>query len=419
MSRSKQVRNILNSLGLPEFMEGVKQADKWGESWVPESQNFRGGPMVYAAGQPRGLKPDLSSGQSSEVLGYGGSFQERKLQRNSAGEVLRDGQGQALKERGNRIYDDAGNVIGFGTVDSSGKTVAQAPSGPMMGLGYAAERLKNDYLNNGTLNVVWRFNHPSGSASSFARSVLSDTGEARGNRAMPVLSNMAPAVILGAAAGNVFIPNVINGQAGRTPGTQMVLPEREEDGTIGDRKKTESALAEVANRYLLGRTGRMLPEYSEYAADKLENGIIPESPDVYYDTRSRQWEKKTPLNLFGLFKTNPTDAISGESSFTQLGYTVPLSGAASLGGALTAAGVTGHQLKKNPAWLGERGSGKRHRRSAAALGAAMAVGSIAGKAIGGTANDVIQQAINPENYQFKQQLAAEIERRKQFINENS
>lgn len=417
MSRSNKVRSILNSLGLPEFMAGLKQGGKYGESWVPESQNFRGGPMVYSVGQGKRLKPDLNEAQAGDVIGYGGSFAERKLLRDETGQVMRGPQGEALKATGNRIYDDQGNVIGFGRVDEYGNTIAEVPSGPMMGLGYTASRLKNDYLGNGTLNQVWRFNHPLGSASSFARTAMSGTGEARGNRALTPLSTFVPAVILGGAAGNVFLPNVLNGQAGRTPGTQMVNPERDEEGRIADRTKTENAISEVANRYLLGRSGRMLPEYEEYAADKLQHGIIPESPEVYFDTRARQWEKKTPLNLFGLFKTNPTDAINGEASFTQLGYTVPLSGATSLGGALTAAGVTGHLLRKDPAWLGAKGTGKRHRRSAAALGAAMTAGALAGKAIGTGANDVIQQAINPENYQFKRQLAAELERRQQFIDD--
>ncbi|MDC0261225.1 hypothetical protein OAK65_03810 [Synechococcus sp. AH-551-N17] len=99
--RNKVIQNILNTIGLPEIQEGMRQAGKYGESWVPETQNFRGGPAPYAAFQGKRLKPDLTDTQAEDVLGYGGSFGERQLQRDTAGAVQRDAQGQALKTSGN------------------------------------------------------------------------------------------------------------------------------------------------------------------------------------------------------------------------------------------------------------------------------------------------------------------------------
>lgn len=422
--RTDRIKNILNSIVPPELKAGWDKAHEYGEGYRPETQGFKTGVIGYSVFQGAGLKPNLTPEERANVVGYRGAFKNREVLKDSQGNAMLDPMGNVMHTSGNRVYDSSGNFQGFETVTDplTRETKETVPSGGMYGLGYTLGRAGIDWSSNATLGQYWTYNHPLGSASSMTRNILGNSEVAQGNRNTPWLSAMAPAVLMGAAAGNVALDNITSGEAGRAPGTQAVFKKRREDGTYDPERQTqtENAITEVALRYL-GRSGYLIDNYNDYADDMLEHGKLPVDRETYSNFKAQQFEKKDLNNLFGLFKVTGTNPISGEASFQQMGYHVPVSAAASLGGALTAMGGMNHLMKNNPAILGSAGapgSTARKRRGAALMGAAMGVGGLVGNAVGEGANDLIQRTVNPRNYAFQEQIKEELKRRKDFIDDN-
>lgn len=416
-NRGRAIKNII-----ADIKAGMAKAGEVGEGVRPETMNFKTGPYAYSMFQGGPTKPNLTPEEMEAVIGYRGAFKSREPLMDSSGNRMLDQQGNQLFTSGNREYDSQGNVIGYESkVDPlTGEATESIPSGGAYGVGYTLGRAGLDWGNNATLGTYWQWNHPLGGASSLTRNIMGNSGVGQGNRWATPLSAVAPAVLMGAAAGNVALDNITSGEAGRAPGTQAVLKKRREDGTFDPDRQTESnnAIAEVALRYL-GRSGYLINEYDAYFDDMIEHGKLPVDKETYSDFKAQQFERKDLSNAFGLFKASPTNPVSGEASFQQLGYHVPLSSAAALGGGLTAMGGMSRIIKDNPQVLGAPGTKMRNRKGAALMGAAMAVGGGVGNIVGQGANDLVQRVVNPRNHAFQQQVAEELQKRQKFINDNS
>ena len=264
--------------------------------------------------------------------------------------------GQPVFDKVNRLYDADGNVVGFynygdrinNPMDANGNPLRPIreqsgiadPTGKSFGAGYAVGRVMADFGNNATLNQYWRFNHPLGVASSIGQRVNRVSGEAKGNRAMSSLAYLAPSIVLGAGAGNVELSSLIEGDiTGRARGSQAVERMRNPDGTLDKDNETDSAnaIAEVAQRYILGRQGKIITDYDNFVEDKLSGGEVPVDEWTFKQSKRKQFEPRTLGNAFGLIKAEGTNAINGEASITQLGYTTPLSVATAFGGSMLGA----------------------------------------------------------------------------------
>jgi len=426
-NRARMIDNILQKLRNinPEFVAGYDKAMEFGEGYANRTRNFNDSPYARPAPNPMG-EDDAGTHQH---LGYGGAFKQRTPLLDDAGNPLVDRQGRQLYTRGNRLYDEAGNTVGFfnqgdriQTVDgvpTRARTSGEAiPTGTNFGLGYTAGRVLGDFGSNASLSKYWMWNHPLGVASDFAQHAVKQSGEARGNRAMTPLSALLPSVILGASAGNVELSSLAEGDiSGRARGTQAVDRKRRPDGTLDPDKETETAnvISEIAQRYILGRSGKLLTDYDEYASDKLAGGEVPVDEWTYKQSKRKQFEPKGLHNAFGLIKFDGTNAINNEASITQLGYTTPLSGATAFGGSMLGAGAMGTLMKQgNIPLLNQYPRGGRGRGAVSALltGGAMVAGALAGKGVGVVANDALQQQINPRNQEFQDTIRQELERRR-------
>lgn len=382
--RQGLIRSILNKLDNSEFVEGYNKAQEFGEGYASRTRNFNDTPYARSLFQ---VGPETDAG-NHEYLGYGGAFHKRP-----EGTPIID------PETGTRI--DPGLNLSHG-------------------LGYTLGRAAADFGNNASLSKYWAWNHPLGVASDVSRRVMKESGEAKGNRSMAVLGALAPAVAMGAAAGNVELSSLMEGDiTGRAAGSQAVERKRKADGTLDKDRQTETnnAITEIAQRYILGRSGRIIDDYEMYVSDKLAHGELPVDEYTYGQSKSKQYESKGLHNLFGLVKFDPTNAINNEASLTQLGYTVPLSAATTFGGAMLGAGAAGRLMKDEriPFVANEvRGSRARGRNSALAMGASMAAGALLGKGAGVVANDQLQGVINPRNKEFQDLMRAELDRRNQM-----
>ena len=381
--RQGLIRSILNKLGDAEFVQGYNKAQEFGEGYASRTRNFNDTPYARSVFQI-GAESDAGN---HEYLGYGGAFRKRP-----EGTPIID------PETGARI-----NNLNLSH-----------------GLGYTLGRAAADFGNNASLSKYWAWNHPLGVASDVSRRVMKESGEAKGNRAMSVLGALAPAVAMGAAAGNVELSSLLEGDiTGRAAGSQAVERKRKEDGTLDkDRQReTANAITEIGQRYILGRSGRIIDDYDLYVTDKLEHGEVPVDEYTYKQSKAKQYEQKGLHNAFGLLKFDPTNAINNEASLTQLGYTVPLSAATTFGGAMLGAGAAGRLMKDERIPMvakHSRGSRARGASSALAMGASMAAGALLGKGAGVVANDQLQGVINPRNKEFQDQVRAELDRRNQM-----
>jgi hypothetical protein len=299
---------------------------------------------------------------------------------------------------------------------------------PQAKAGYAVGRLVRDFIGDGTRTIWWVGNHPLG-ATSIAGEIASDAAGFRPTKAeiqdleqrlnvnregaieqwskdkgfahaagesgipLEVASAVLPlagSLALVSASGTHDLANFAEG--GRTPGYEAVY----NDGI--DEAQSTNVPGELATRYFLGRSGRLLP-WEQFTAERPEI-----SPGDYEAYRAHQFDRGAlDLNLFRATDRN----LTGEPEFTMMGFQVPLSGAASAGGALIG-GVAGareldaliqrryadrlEQVPKNLAML-KTTAGRRV--AGAALGAL--AGAISGR-LGATAiNDiVIQPALNPQ-----------------------
>lgn len=394
-TRQGVIQNILKGIQNlnPNFVEGYNKAQEYGEGYAARTKNFNDTPYarsMFAAGPESDAKGHV-------YMGYGDAWRTPEV-------------GGIDPVTGKEILQKIDAI--------SGDPVPQ--TGPSYGLGYTVGRAAADFGNNASLAKYWAWNHPLGIASDWSRKVMKESNEAKGNRSMAVLGSLAPAIAMGAAAGNVELSSLLEGDVtGRAAGSQAIERKRKEDGTLDKDKQTESANAimEVAQRYVMGRSGRIIDDYNMYVTDKLQHGELPVDEYTYRQSKAKQYEPRSASNFFGLIKFDPTNAINNEATLTQLGYNVPLSAATTFGGAMLGAGAVGRLMKDDriPFVTNQpKGSRGRGRNSALAMGASMAAGALLGKGAGVVANDQLQGAVNPRNKQFQEQLRDELERRNQM-----
>lgn len=299
---------------------------------------------------------------------------------------------------------------------------------PQAKAGYLAGRVARDFIGDGSRTVWWVGNHPLG-ATSIAGEIASDAAGFRPTKqeiqgleqslnvnregaleewsklkgfahnegasgipleAAAAILPLAASVALVGASGTHDLGNLAQG--GRTPGYEAVFND--------DISKAESTNVpgELATRYFLGRSGRLLP-WEEFTAERPEV-----NPGDYEGYRAFQFDRGAlDLNLFKATDRN----LTGEPEFVMMGFQVPLSGAASAGGALIG-GVAGareldaliqrryaERLENTPEKLGMLRTTAGRRVAGAALGAL--AGAISGRLGARAVNDLaIQPILNPE-----------------------
>lgn len=293
---------------------------------------------------------------------------------------------------------------------------------------YVAGRVAHDVLTDGTRLPYWALNHPlaisgvvghevstrAGLSPDYPaeRKIIEDRGDAatraaidaefakrngfyhNGEGSGPPLTLARHAIPAMAAAaltqlsGNTNYLNILGG--GRTPGFQAVMPSE------GDPTESANPVAELAARYVFGRTGRVLP-WEEFTAERPEV-----SYDDYKSYAAYQFDKG-PFGI-GLFR-GTTRNLDGEPEGQLMGFRVPLSAGTAAAGSMLGGYLGAHHAEalindqladqiKLPRGDGTRGSGPR-RLAGAAIGGLL--GAIGGKLSGNLANDLmIQPILNPE-----------------------
>lgn len=221
---------------------------------------------------------------------------------------------------------------------------------------YVAGRLAHDVVNDGSRVPWWLLNHPM-AQTAVASDLISDAAgltpdyntyeEVLTRRDVPVtqanindayaqdmgfasttnkrgiplaLASKLPHVLATAAllssSNNTNFLNIAGG--GRTAGFASVFPSE------GNKAVSDNPLLELGARYLFGRTGRLL-DFEQFTQER------PEVSRTDYNAyRAHQWDDGI---LLGLLK-GTTRNIDGEPEVTMTGFRVPLSAAASAGGAL-------------------------------------------------------------------------------------
>lgn len=319
-----------------------------------------------------------------------------------------------------------GSALNFG--DQYYRRALTDPSvSPAGKAGYVAGRFAYDLVNDGSRVPWWLLNHPM-AQTAVAADITADaaglnpdygvyrqrmdaegletnraaidarfaedmgfshgTGADAVRGAVPLnLARKVPA-IAGAAAllgtsGNSDFFNIAGG--GRIKGYEAVLP------VEGDKTQSSNPLLELGARYLFGRTGRVLP-WEDFTLERPDV-----SPSDYGSYRAHQFDSGP---LLGVFKATSRN-IDAEPEFTMMGFRVPLSSAATTGGALIG-GIAGANVLDGMinAEMGSRFGGALKARGNRRL-AGFALGALAGAGSGNLSaqavnNLVIQPTLNPE-----------------------
>lgn len=311
---------------------------------------------------------------------------------------------------------------------------------------YVGGRLANDFIGDGSRIPYWFFNHPlaatgalgqmtataAGLAPDYRKEREQLQGDGQPNitkemvdkkfaermgmrypgaesRGLPVglargIIPLTAATSLVAASGNHDILNIAQG--GRTRGYEAVLPSE------NDPRQTTNPLAEAALRYVVGRSGRLLP-WEEFTEER---------PDVsrsdYEAAKAHQFDRG-PLGI-GLIK-GTTRNLEGEPEITAMGFRVPLSGmgavAGSLGGAVVGARgadrlIEAHIRRRQIDGLKEPPMGDlslRRKGNRRMLGAAL--GGISGAIAGNLGTKAVNTAVIQPNLNPERQAEAEAWRR--------
>lgn len=302
----------------------------------------------------------------------------------------------------------------YGKVFARDDVTAQAKAA------YVAGRLAHDIINDGTRTPYWLLNHPLGavallsnwannaaginpdreaiSAQLNGRNVPVDQvniekahneqmgftghGEIRGvplGLARGVIPVLAGATLV-QASGNHDMANLAQGA--RPAGFESIIP------VEGDDKQSRNALAELALRYITGRTGRLLP-WDEFTTERPDV-----SPEDYSAARIHQFDKG--LLGLGLIKGTGRN-LEGEPEFTMMGFRVPMSAAgATLGG--VGGAVAGAQLaaKLVEAEATRRAAAgvEEAKRLPMGRGHARLLGAAGGMLAGGMAGNLASRAVN-------------------------
>lgn len=285
---------------------------------------------------------------------------------------------------------------------------------------YVAGRVAHDIINDGSRTPYWLLNHPLGVTALLSnwannaaginpdRQAIAAELTGRGTeptqigiekahnermgftghgeiRGMPLgLAKGVIPVLAGAtlvqASGNHDMARLAQGA--RPAGYASILP------TETDDKESRNALAELALRYVTGRTGRLLP-WEEFTAERPDI-----SPEDYSAARIHQFDK----GLLGLGLAKGTGRnLEGEPEFTMMGFRVPLSGAASTLGGL-AGSVAGAQLaaKMVEAEATRRAAAgvEEAKRLPIGRGNARLLGAAGGMLAGGVMGNLASRAVN-------------------------
>jgi len=234
-------------------------------------------------------------------------------------------------------------------------------------IAYLTGRVGRDLLTDGTRTPIWILNHPAGQAHAVGDLIASKVGlkaeiprdqvlemseyadahglhdleqawarkqgfatsseDLRTGRRIPavVAATMIPA--MGAIAvqemsGNHSWGNILGG--GRTPGYQAVFASEEDD------KVSTTPAGELAARYLLGRSGRLLP-WEEFTTERPDV-----SPGDY--EAAKRFERDRGLFDVGLMK-GTTRNVNGEPEYQMMGFRMPMSAAATAVGTMAGAGA--------------------------------------------------------------------------------
>ncbi len=207
------------------------------------------------------------------------------------------------------------------------------------------------------------------------------------------------------ASGNHDLMNLAQG--GRTKGYAAVLPK---DGSLTE---TSNAPLELLLRYVVGRSGRLLP-WEQFTQERPDV-----SPEDYAGARRDQFDRG-PLGI-GLIK-GTTRNLNGEPEYTMMGFRVPMSAAATglgaiggaIGGSQLADRVIGEHLRRKHGQdlmaelpkgdLSLRAKGNR-RLIGAILGAL--TGAAAGRGTSEVVNErIIQPVLHPDRVAAEQRWLA-------------
>jgi hypothetical protein len=170
-------------------------------------------------------------------------------------------------------------------------------------------QVAGDYIGDGTRNLWWLINAPQAITGLVGRNIMKSEGVGPLGAALG-----ATGLTLGMelATGNIDLTNL--DEAGRPKGysvlfpkeTQQVNPETGEVEIVLNRTKSNNPAAEIAARYFLNRTGRILPEEQ----------FLAERPDVTPEEYARFRAAKQENTFFGLENmpvqtSAPLGAIAG------------------------------------------------------------------------------------------------------------
>jgi hypothetical protein len=202
-------------------------------------------------------------------------------------------------------------------------------------------------------------------------------GIARG--AIPLATSLA----LIQSSGNHDLLNIAQG--GRTQGYEAVLPSE------GDPRQTTNPALESLLRYIVGRTGRLLPweQFSEERPDV--------APSDYASAKAEQFDKG--LLGIGLLKGTGRN-LEGEPEATLMGFRVPLSAAGavagSIGGAIGGSHLANDMIKKALDARREEqlSAADAHPLSLKAEGNRRLLGALIGSALGAVTGNLATKAVN-------------------------
>lgn len=142
-------------------------------------------------------------------------------------------------------------------------------------------RIAADIAGDGTRHLFWRWNHPLAITADVGRAIGKKQGLSKPQAALVALGLTQGMELM---SGNLNLNNLQQG--GRASGYSAVLPS-EEDST-----QTTNLPLEVASRYVLGRTGRLLP-WEEFRQERTD--VSKEAYQKYKD-----YMRGDTLNLLGL-----------------------------------------------------------------------------------------------------------------------
>lgn len=177
---------------------------------------------------------------------------------------------------------------------------------------FGAGMAAGDIASDGTRGFWWRWNHPLAMTQAAGNAIGTKAGlGAVGATTLGYLGSTA----LDLTSGNVDLSNLE--ESGRPKGYAAVY------ATPENPTQTENAIAELGSRWILGRTGKLLP-YEQFREERPD--VAPEEYAAYKDYLA------DPGVLGGVVKGTMNGIDGPEARF--MGYRVPAEAALSTAGML-------------------------------------------------------------------------------------